>query len=568
MKHRALTGAICAIGLASAGCLGATDYTSPTHTFVLDDIIGAFDGTTVFSDPTILCTPAGTTTYPGTSPCPAGIPPPQGGQTPTTGLYAIDSSFGFYVSDFVGAAPKVRDNDYFEGWVGTYVDPTTMDPGLLIADAPTDVFRVAPPLGTWCAGIGGTSVKCDTEHYSVMEHILTCHEVIPYTPSILLTGEQPPLIDPATGNPIPDPANPGQPLRCRALDNNLFLIQDGQLTNIPITLGMDGTPEELTANESTVLENIAASASYGITEKDDGKALYRWGNLVKRPNDIRIYARIPLPAEWKAPGARFTVTQARLIVDHWITNNPNDQLRPEDLENEGARGRIPSSDGTTPRAIAIGGFLYSARDCYEGDGDFLPMGTVLQNGDFTTPMSDPLPFSSDLIDGFTNAWYTTTDRDPFEWSYASGGSQLPVDDGSLGTLISGPRWRLRSNKFGQDIPGLEIPLIPCSAPPFQQDNIKYEIGVRTTTVINLLDWSVPGASPLVDSRAWVDYNFNPFIAVNPNTNISSNGTPMTDDLDLTVYIKGDRKPTVLYSARLELSYGAGPPEIVYINGFE
>ena len=147
------------------------------------------------------------------------------------------------------------------------------------------------------------------------------------------------------------------------------------------------------------------------------------------------------------------------------------------------------------------------------------------------------------------------------------GAQLPVDDGSLGALLSGPRWRLRSNKFGQDIPGLEIPLIPCSPPPFQQDNIKYEIGARTTTVINLLDWSVPGGSPLADSRAWVDYNFNPFIAVNPNTNVSSNGTPMTDDLDLVVYVKGDRKPTVLYSARLELSY-SGVPDPVFGDGFE
>ena len=320
MKKRQSLFAGCTVALLFAGTAGATDYTSPTHIFHLDDIIGAFDGSTVAADPTILCTPTGTTPFPGTAPCPPGIPPPQGGQTPTTGLYAIDSSFGFYVSDFVGAAEKVRDNDYFEGWVGEYVDPTTMDSGLLIADAPTDVFRVAPPLGTWCAGIGGESVKCDTEHYSVMEHILTCHETIPYNPVILTTGLQPPLIDPATGDPIPDPNNPGQPLRCRKLDNDLRLIQSGELTAIPITLGMDGTPAELSANESTVLDNIAASASYGITEKDDGKALYRWGNLVKRPNDIRIYARMPLPAEWKVPGASFTVTRARLIVDHWITN--------------------------------------------------------------------------------------------------------------------------------------------------------------------------------------------------------------------------------------------------------
>jgi len=31
-------------------------------------------------------------------------------------------------------------------------------------------------------------------------------------------------------------------------------------------------------------------------------------------------------------------------------------------------------------------------------------------------------------------------------------------------LVSGPRWRLRANKFGQDIPGLEIPRLECSKP--------------------------------------------------------------------------------------------------------
>ena len=566
MTNRLAAAIVVALSLATPAL--ATDYVSPTHVFSLGDIIGAFDGSTFASDPTILCYPVGTTALPGTQACPADIPPPQGGQTPTTGLYAIDNTFGFYVSDFVGAAPKVRDNDYQEGWIGNHVDPTTGNPGLMIADAATDTFRVAPPLGTWCAGIGAEAVKCDSEHYSVMEHILTCHETIPYDPAIVASGEQPLLLDPATGQPIPDPNNPGQFLRCQKLDNAQFLIQNGQWTSTPITMGLDGTPAQLSANESTVLNNIARSTSYAITEKDDGKALYRWGNLIKRPNDIRLLARIALPSEWKVPGARYTVTRARLIVDHWITNNPNDQLRPEDLENEGATGRIPGSTGVLPRSIQVGGFLYSARDCYEGDGDFLPAGSVLQNGAFATPTNDPLPFSSDLTAGLTNAWYTTVDREPFEWSYTGGGAQLPVDDGSLGNLLSGPRWRLRANKFGQDVPGLEIPLIPCSAPPYQNNNIKYEIGARTLTELNLLDWKVPGASPLIDSRAWIDYNFNPFIVVDPNTGVSSNGTPMSNDFDLVVYIKGDRKPTVLYSAVLELSYENGPPDVVYLNGFE
>ena len=44
--------------------------------------------------------------------------------------------------------------------------------------------------------------------------------------------------------------------------------------------------------------------------------------------------------EREAPN--YQVTKAHLVVNHWITNNPNDQLRPEDLENEAATGRKPS----------------------------------------------------------------------------------------------------------------------------------------------------------------------------------------------------------------------------------
>jgi hypothetical protein len=46
------------------------------------------------------------------------------------------------------------------------------------------------------------------------------------------------------------------------------------------------------------------------------------------------------------------------------------------------------------------------------------------------------------------------------------GLESPLDDGEEETmklsLVSGPRWRLKANKFGQDIPGLEIPLRECS----------------------------------------------------------------------------------------------------------
>ena len=80
--------------------------------------------------------------------------------------------------------------------------------------------------------------------------------------------------------------------------------------------------------------------------------------------------------------------------------------------------------------------------------------------------------TSDLEGGFTNAWYTTNgDRDRFE-------AVLDED----GDYIVGPRWRLKLNKFGQDVPGVDIPNAD-SQPPFTDDNIKYPVGEYTTTTI-------------------------------------------------------------------------------------
>ncbi len=123
-------------------------------------------------------------------------------------------------------------------------------------------------------------------------------------------------------------------------------------------------------------------------------------------------------------------------------------------------------------------------------------------------------------------------------------------------LVSGPRWRLKPNKFGQDIPGLEIPLNECTPPPYTRDNIKYEVGAPVTTVINLLDWDPEGEgapSPLSSTKGWVDITQNGFVTVADTVNgvaVSTNGLPMTSDFDLAVYVKGDRKPTSVYSAQL------------------
>ena len=156
---------------------------------------------------------------------------------------------------------------------------------------------------------------------------------------------------------------------------------------------------------------------------------------------------------------------------------------------------------------------------------------------------DPYAFSSDLFRGFTNGYYTTINREPFEWSYlrtnrnenvfnfigcdgpvedaattcynydanVTGNDTQPVyeTDGSDLELVSGPRWRLKPGKFGQDLPALEIPLRECSQPPFKSDNIKYECGRLHNYKINLLDWDESeGPSPLATSTGWVDVTAN------------------------------------------------------------
>jgi hypothetical protein len=558
----------------------ALAYESPLHVFSINDVMGGFDGSTFGTEEVY---PTGTSIICGVEGG-TGCPLDNGPFLDKSGvtLYPVDSEFGYYVVDFLGAEGKVRDGDYMEGFVGNIVDGG-VQVGIQIANAPTLKYKVKPPLGTWCQGLGGTSVKCETEHYTTMEHVLSCHETIPYSFADPDTGVQAILSTPS-GSLTFDCAN-------APLDDVAMILVDG----LPTTRLINSTPCDavndpvgcqMFPNDKTdMLNNIALSSDYSVQLKDDGKPLYGWGGIHKRPNDVRMYARLQLPEEWKAEGANFKVTKAQLVVNHWITNNPNDQLRPEDLENEAATGRKPSYriEGTIGGADEV---WKSTVPCYEGDGDlidteegandptFIGVGTYLRNMPFAldpavtpgvAPADDPFAFSSDLQKAFTNAYYTTINRDPFEWSYDANpdpmiqdfvGSAFPDD--TLGALVSGPRWRLKPNKFGQDLPGLEIPLIECSPPPFKSDNIKYEVGTPVTTVINLLDWADEN-SPLATSKGWVDVTANEFVTVvgvDANGNpITSNGLPMTDDFDLAVYVKGDAKSTAVYNAQLLIEYG-------------
>jgi len=491
------------------------DFTS-THVFSTNDITGTFDGQTQGAD-------GGFVDFTGDN----GTKVTKDGVT----LYPIDSEFGFYVTDFVGAEDKVLDGDYAEGWAGDLMIGG-VQAGVVISDAPTDTFKTPAVLGTWLAGIGGTTVKASTEHYTVMQHILS------------------------------DQKFPGDPDAAYELDDNLILKSqnlawDGHyvqelLENAAIfgvtDANQDGVldiKDLLNPNESTVSYDIAYSTDYSVTMKDDGKLLYRWGNTIKRPNDVRLEATLDTPDEWKETDEvsgltkLFAISAAELVIHHTITNNPNDQVRPEDFENESAIGTLPTYaviedyEGDLGRTVWV-----TTDDYYAGDGTLYAAGTILRDTMLADAVTGSLPdligsMSDDLELGFTNAWYTTMDREPFE----------PVLNADGTEYITGPRWRLLPDKYGQDLPSVTIPLDPSDPPPIQNGEEKYEVGAETQTVLNLLDWATD-ISPLSISAGWQD---------NAGS-VSVNGLNLTDDFDVAVYIKGDTKPATVYSAELLVDY--------------
>jgi hypothetical protein len=436
--------------------------------FTMDGLLGGPDGVRFSDDPSIICT----------SGCEADEMIENG-----TVLYPVDNAFGFDVADYSDAIPRDRDGVHEEGWIGTILDGAGDPMGVAISTVETDSYKVPQNKGSWCAGLNGEPVKCSTEHYVVLEHVKTCTETIPYWFSDPYTGEQIPGYE-----------------ACEPLLDDL---------DIPFS--------ELIPDENSI-DEWAAGTDYGISLKDDGKPLYRFGDTVKKPTDMRLQLSLPLPEEWFVEGSEFAVTRAELAVVHTISNSPNDQIRPEDWENEGATGRTPGY------IVDADGRWLSDKDCYQGDGTFIPEGTVLRNPEW----GDPTAISEDLREGFTNAWYRTLDRNPFAWD---------VDNGKS------PRWRLQAPKMGQDLPGFEIPIQNCQPAPLQNGEKLYERGELTTTVIDLLDFGELEA-PLATSSGWVQ--MTPVV--------TENGLTLTKDFDVSVYIKGEKKPVQLYSAHLFLDY--------------
>lgn len=273
-------------------------------------------------------------------------------------------------------------------------------------------------------------------------------------------------------------------------------------------------------------DQLREGIDYNKRMKDDGKFLYFWGHFNQEPTDLRLYANMPLPAAWKVPGANFKVTKATLIVDHNITNSPNDQIRPEDFENENATGILPqyticpTAPALAPNACSglPAGTWVSAVDSIEGgDLEPIPAGSVLKGLNPATGLFE-----------YTNAWYTSLDRDPF------GGPN--------------PRYRLKSSKYGQDLPGVEIP--------------QYPVGVATTTTLDLLSIKDPatGLPLLAQSKNWnnfLDQYIDPITGqlLDPVDGYSFNHSPMTPDFDLMLYIKGEvGNPTIVRSAQLVVEY--------------
>ena len=459
-------------------------------------------------------------------------------------LYPIDSEFGFYVSDFENAVSKELDDDYAEGWAG---DLTVADEhvGLVLSDSPTDTFKTPALLGTWLSGLGGNTVKASTEHYVVMQNILSDQKypgddgddvLYPLDDELVVIGGE------FDGLLVSDAILALEALDEGAGDRN----GDGAID----------IKDVLAPNETEIDQNIAVSTDYSVTLKDDGKLLYRWGNTIKKPNDIRVEATLDLPDEWSEYNPLtslrnlYAITDAELVVHHTITNNPNDQVRPEDFENEAAIGTLPSYDiienynGETGRTVWVvpeGPDNYNpvldAYGTFAGDGTFYEAGTILKDSALADSwaLSDLAALgATDGAEGFTNAWYTIMDREPFE----------PVlnEDGTA-YEGSGPRWRLQPDKYGQDLPSVVIPDNPSLTANPTKDQVKYEVGAETQTVLNLLDWGLP-TSPLSISAGWQD---------KPGE-VSENGVNYTDGFDMAVYIKGDIKPATIYSAELLMDY--------------
>ena len=124
---------VCVVSL--FGAIPAQAYESPLHIFSIEDVQGGFDGRTfgaagTMEDRSLICGVTGSTAN-----CPWWAMPFVDKEGVT--LYPVDSEFGFYVVDFLGAQAKSLDGDYMEGFVGNINDSGQVV-GIKISNAKTD----------------------------------------------------------------------------------------------------------------------------------------------------------------------------------------------------------------------------------------------------------------------------------------------------------------------------------------------------------------------------------------------------------------------------------------------
>lgn len=199
----------------------------------------------------------------------------------------------------------------------------------------------------------------------------------------------------------------------------------------------------------------------------------------------------------------------------------------------GGAARREAAKGTRPTyQILPDGTWVSTDDCYSGGDTRYSAGTVLRDPALAAAWAASelaAIGAQDGAAGFTNAWYTTMDREPFE--------AVLNEDGT--DYVVGPRWRLLPDKYGEDLPSVVIPDDPSQPPPPKKDEVKYDVGVETQTVINLLDWAAP-FSPMSLSAGWQNLSGTP----------DANGMNLSGDFDVAFSIKGCIKPATIYSAEL------------------
>ena len=112
------------------------------------------------------------------------------------------------------------------------------------------------------------SAPFSQRHYTVMEHILTCHEAVPYLYANPDTGEQQEI---ELGGVVTDCSE-------KPLDTKAFVVVDGVKTDIELnyedpfnTFDENGVRVMYPNDNTDVLNDIAVTDDFSVTLKDDGK---------------------------------------------------------------------------------------------------------------------------------------------------------------------------------------------------------------------------------------------------------------------------------------------------------